>query len=87
MDDPTRFSNNGPSFGRLSNTYRFFGQIGAGGMGVIYKAHHAMLKKDVAIKILHQVNEVTVQRFQREAQAAYNLHHENVVAVHEFWRH
>lgn len=53
-------------------------------MGVIYKAHHTMLKKDVAIKILHQVNEMTVQRFQREAQAAYNLHHENVVAVHEF---
>ncbi len=53
-------------------------------MGVIYKAHHAILKKDVAIKILHQVNEVTVQRFQREAQAVFNLHHENVVAVHEF---
>lgn len=43
-----------------------------------------MLNKDVAIKILHHVNELSVQRFQREAQAAYNLHHENVVAVHEF---
>ncbi len=53
-------------------------------MGVIYKAHHAILKKDVAIKILHQVNDMTVQRFQREAQAVFNLHHENVVAVHEF---
>lgn len=84
VDDPTRFSSNGPSFGQLSNTYRFFGQIGAGGMGVIYKAHHAILKRDVAIKILHQVNDVTVQRFQREAQAVFNLHHENVVAVHEF---
>lgn len=84
VDEPTQISTNGPSFGRLSETYRFSGQIGAGGMGVIYKAHHAMLKKDVAIKILHQVNDLTVQRFQREAQAAYNLHHENVVAVHEF---
>ncbi|HEY9730428.1 MAG TPA: protein kinase [Drouetiella sp.] len=84
MDDSAQISTNGPSFGRLSETYRFSGQIGAGGMGVIYRAHHAMLKKDVAIKILHQVNEMTVQRFQREAQAAYNLHHENVVAVHEF---
>lgn len=84
MEDSNQISSDGPSFGQLSNTYRFFGKIGAGGMGAIYKAHHTMLKKDVAIKILHQVNELTVQRFQREAQAAYNLHHENVVAVHEF---
>lgn len=43
-----------------------------------------MLNKDVAIKILHVVNDVTVQRFQREAQAVFNLHHENIVAVKEF---
>ncbi len=84
MDEPPQIFTTELTVGQLSNTYNFIGQIGAGGMGVIYKAHHAMLNKDVAIKILHLVNELNVQRFQREAQAAYNLHHENVVAVHEF---
>jgi serine/threonine-protein kinase len=84
VDEPPEIVTTELTVGQLSNTYNFLGQIGSGGMGVIYRAHHAMLNKDVAIKILHQVNDLTVQRFQREAQAAYNLHHENVVAVHEF---
>jgi serine/threonine protein kinase len=84
VDEPPRLARPELTVGQLSKTYDFFGQIGSGGMGVIYKARHAMLKKDVAIKILHLVNEINVQRFQREAQAAYNLRHENVVAVHEF---
>lgn len=69
---------------KLSSSYEFSEVIGSGGMGVIYKARHPILKKLVAVKILHQINAQTVMRFQREAQAATNLHHENVIAVHEF---
>lgn len=69
---------------KLPRTYEFIGEIGSGGMGVIYKAWHSSLKKNVAIKILHQVNQQTVMRFQREAQAASTLRHDNVIAVLDF---
>lgn len=84
VENPSQKAFNEKALGQLSQAYQFKGMIGQGGMGAIYRAHDALLKSDVAIKILHQVNELTVQRFQREAQAVINLHHENIVAVRQF---
>ncbi len=73
---------NDPAF---NGKFEFLESIGAGGMGVIYKARHLILNKIVAIKMLHshlQSGE-SVRRFQIEAKAASILSHPNIVAVHD----
>ncbi len=60
------------------------GELGYGAMGVVYLGRHLGLDIDVAVKILPHslsVNELTRQRFLREAQAAAKLSHPNVVRV------
>ena len=68
---------------QLIPNYEFTGEIGSGGMGVVYKAMHVVLKKAVAIKVLpiHQLDEIGVKRFQQEARAASLLRHDNLVTV------
>ncbi len=59
-------------------------EIGHGGMGVVYRAHQAGLERDVAVKILPKVrtgDEQALERFRREAKAASNLNHPNVVPI------
>ena len=59
-------------------------EIGHGGMGVVYRAHQAGLERDVAVKILPKIrtgDEVALERFRREAKAASNLNHPNVVPI------
>ncbi|HEY9719825.1 MAG TPA: hypothetical protein V6C69_20265, partial [Trichormus sp.] len=64
--------------------YKFIGAIGAGGMGVIYKARHVSLNKIVAIKMLHPylVSTDAVQRFKIEGQAVNKLDHPFIIKVH-----
>lgn len=71
---------------KLVGNYEFLEFIGSGGMGVIYKARHPVLKRLVAVKMLHShlMNEMIVKRFQHEAQAVSSLSHANVIAVHDF---
>jgi serine/threonine protein kinase len=66
--------------------YEFIGLIGAGGMGVIYKARHELLGKTVAIKLLPpgNVTEQSMLRFYAEAKAVSKLHHPGIVAIHDF---
>ena len=62
-------------------------EIGAGGMGVVYRAHDEQLDRDVALKVLPPgtlSNEKARQRFRREALALAKLNHPNVGAVYEF---
>ncbi|MBX3444945.1 MAG: protein kinase [Planctomyces sp.] len=66
--------------------YILLDEIGAGGMGQVFKAEHRRMKRIVALKVLPQ--NVTrdpdaVQRFHREVQAAARLSHPNVVAAHD----
>lgn len=70
----------------LQGKYLFLEEIGAGGMGVIYKAKHALLDQLYAVKILptDKFTEQSFKRFQREARAASKLSHHNLVAVHDF---
>jgi serine/threonine protein kinase len=67
--------------------YRIVGELGRGTMGEVHKAHDPSLNRHVALKTLavraHPGDE-TLQRFQREAQAAALLNHPNIVTVHEF---
>ena len=66
--------------------YKIIGELGRGTMGVVYKAHDAGLNRFVALKTLPvQIgpDSETLQRFQREAQAAALLKHPNIVTVHE----
>ncbi len=71
----------------LDNQYEIESLIGKGGMSFVYKAKHLLMKKTVAIKTLlpHlSLNAISLQRFQQEAQAASNLKHPNIIAVHTF---
>ena len=66
--------------------YRIIGQIGAGGMGVVYRAHDARLQRDVALKLLpHQLklDENVCQRFMAEARAASRLDHPNICVIYD----
>src|SRR5512145_243801 len=71
----------------LSERYRLDALLGEGGMGRVYAAEHVMMRKKLAVKILHReltaVPEV-VKRFEREAMAAANIEHPNVAAATDF---
>jgi serine/threonine protein kinase len=65
-------------------------QIGQGGMGTVYLAEHATLRRRVAIKVLGAAegqNKVAVERFLREARAAAALDHPNIVRIFDVGQH
>lgn len=67
--------------------YRLLEQIGAGGMGVVYRAHDERLDRDVALKVLSPGTLVELsarKRFQKEALTLSKLNHPNVATVHDF---
>ena len=62
-------------------------RIAAGGMGEVFRAHDAVLSREVAIKVLHRSlagDQAFVERFRREARAAATLNHPNIVAVYDW---
>lgn len=63
-------------------------KLGSGGMGVVYKGFHAILRRPTAIKTLHleKVNEGSIERFEREVQITCKLNHPNTVAIYDFGR-
>lgn len=71
----------------LADRYRVDKLVGEGGMGTVYLAEHVLMRKRVAIKVLHpemtRLPEV-VARFEREAMAAANIEHPNVAAATDF---
>jgi serine/threonine-protein kinase len=76
-----RFLSNRPH-GLLVGRYLILDRIGSGSMGRVYKAHHAMMDRIVALKIIAPEiasNERVVARFQREMKLVGRLDHPNVV--------
>ncbi len=64
--------------------FRIIGEIGRGGMGIVYEAFQESLGRHVAVKVLPRqslLDRQQLQRFQREAQTAARLHHTNIVPV------
>jgi eukaryotic-like serine/threonine-protein kinase len=71
----------------LDQKYYVEERLGAGGMGVVYRARHLQMDRPVAIKVLHQrlvEDEAARLRFQIEARAAVLLRHANAVTVTDF---
>ena len=73
--------------GKQLSHYRIVERIGAGGMGVVYRAHDDQLDRDVAIKVLPPgslADESARKRFRKEAWSLGRLNHPNIATVHEF---
>ena len=72
----------------LEGKYHIECRLGQGGMGVVYKARHAYLKTQLAIKVilpdLVGNDPQLVTRFRQEALAAAAIRHQNVVAVTDY---
>ncbi|HTV18986.1 MAG TPA: hypothetical protein VMG12_09955, partial [Polyangiaceae bacterium] len=63
-------------------------RIGEGGMGVVYLARHALLRRPTAVKLLPpgRAGEHAVSRFEREVRLTSSLTHPNTIAIYDFGR-
>jgi tetratricopeptide (TPR) repeat protein len=71
---------------RRPTRYKVLGELGRGGMGIVYKAQDTVLDRTVALKVLPEAlreNEQALQNFLREAKSAAKLNHPNIVTVYD----
>jgi serine/threonine protein kinase len=76
-----------PLLGRTLDRYRIVEFVAGGGMARVYRAEHAFLGTEFALKILNgnlQTDRAFTERFRREAAAASKIRHPNVVMVSDF---
>jgi len=71
----------------LTDRYQITSHLARGGMADVYEGRDNLLNRRVAIKVLHSqysADEAFVKRFRREAQAAANLSHPNIVGIYDW---
>lgn len=71
----------------LADKYQIIEKLGSGGMGLVYKAKHSLMKRMVAIKLMlpqFAASATALKRFRQEAQAASHLNHPNILKVYDF---
>lgn len=74
----------------IDGKYKVLDRLAGGGMGAVYRAEHTLMKRVVALKVLHrhlaegEDDAVFLQRFQREARTASQISHPHAVTIHDF---
>jgi len=73
----------------INDRYEIVQRVGRGGMADVFLARDVLLDRPVAVKVLfpeYATDPAFVERFRREAQAAANLNHPNIVSVYDWGR-
>ena len=73
--------------GQTLDKYELLERVGQGGMAVVYRGRDSSLRREVAVKVLHQhlaEHKEARDRFEREAHAVAKLRHENILEIYDF---
>ena len=90
--DPRRVAADGSGEAELKlkqlGQYTLGEKIGEGGMGVVYRARHALMRRDTAVKLLlpDRADAAAVERFEREVCLTCQLTHPNTIQVYDYGR-
>ena len=74
---------------KLSDRYEILGELGRGGMGVVYRARDPLLSREVAVKLIPPtlLTPDTEERFRREAQLVAQMDHAGIVSIYDLGNH